>query len=73
MENDGIYGRVNINSVIKELKKKNLDISEFEYKMLAYKMISELSKEVKGIISEFEKGEGFFDSSFFSAKEELDL
>lgn len=68
MENDSIYKRINVNSVAAVIIERNPDIEEADAHRLAYKMISELGRNVEQIVAEFERGEGLFDACYFSAK-----
>ncbi len=68
MENDSIYRRININSVIRLVAERNPDMSEIDVRNLAYKTVAELNKNIDEMVDEFERGEGLFDTSYFSAK-----
>ncbi len=73
MENDSIYKRININSIMKIVREKNPDMDDFEIKTLSYETIAELNKKINEVVLEFERGEGFFDSCYFCAKDNLNL
>ncbi len=67
MENDSIYRRVNIYSVMKLVSERNPQMNEHEVIAISYKVIAELNKKVIEVVSEFEHGDGFFDACYFSA------
>ncbi len=68
MENDSVYARINIYSIMNIVRERNPDMDEVDIRELAYKTIAELNKNVLEIIAEFERGEGVFDASYFAAK-----
>lgn len=67
MDSDGVYKRVNINKVIKNIKKNNSDITESRAQEIAYIMIKELNKKVSIMVNDFENGEGDFMACYFDA------
>ncbi len=69
MENDSIYQRININSITKLIAERNPDMDEAAIRTLAYKTVSEFGKSIVDIVREFERGDGLFDSCYFSAKD----
>ncbi len=73
MENDSIYKRLNIYSIMKLVKERNPDMEEYDVRCLSYKIISELNKKIDEVASEFESGDGYFDACYFSAKDNLNL
>ena len=67
MDSDGVYKRVNINKVIKNIQKNNNDITESKAQEIAYIMIKELNKKVSSMVNDFENGEGDFMACYFEA------
>ncbi|WP_295155682.1 hypothetical protein [uncultured Brachyspira sp.] len=67
MDSDGVYKRVNINKVIKNIKKNNSDITESRAQEIAYIMIKELNKKVSIMVNDFENGDGDFMACYFDA------
>ena len=67
MDSDGVYKRVNINKVIKNIQKNNNDITESKAQEIAYIMIKELNKKVSAMVNDFENGEGDFMACDFEA------
>ncbi len=71
MENDSVYQRININSVVALIRERNPEMEESDARALAYKTVSELGKSIIDIVHEFERGDGLFDACYFSAKDSL--
>ncbi len=67
MDSDGVYKRVNINKVIKNIQKNNSDITESKAQEIAYIMVKELNKKVSSMVDDFENGEGDFMACYFNA------
>ncbi|MEI0446859.1 hypothetical protein R4J03_07345 [Brachyspira intermedia] len=67
MDRDGVYKRVNVNKVIKNIQKNNTDITESKAQEIAYIMIKELNKKVSDMVNDFENGEGDFMACYFEA------
>ncbi len=68
MENDSVYKRININSIISLVRERNPDMDEADARALAYKTVAELNKSLADVVYEFERGEGYFDACYFNAK-----
>ena len=71
MDSDGVYKRVNIDKVIKNIKKNNADITESRAQKIAYAMIKELNKKVSGMVADFENGEGDFMACYFDVVDKI--
>ena len=71
MDSDGVYKRVNIDKVIKNIKKNNADITESRAQNIAYAMIKELNKKVSDMVADFENGEGDFMACYFDVVDKI--
>lgn len=65
MDSDGVYKRVNINKVIKNIQKNNSNLTDSKAQEIAYAMIKELNKKVSSKVADFENGEGDFMACYF--------
>ena len=65
MDSDGVYKRVNINKVIKNIQKNNSNLTDSKAQEIAYAMIKELNKKVSSMVADFENGEGDIMACYF--------
>lgn len=71
MDSDGVYRRVNINKVAKQILKNNPNLTENESHEIALIMIKELNKKLSSMVADFENGEGDFMACYFEAIEKI--
>ena len=71
MDSDGVYRRVNINKVAKQILKNNPNLTENESHEIALMMIKELNKKLSSMVADFENGEGDFMACYFEAIEKI--